>query len=205
MGLEYSKAYIEDIALSVILDGSKDSRHSWVKRALKKGTLVRLKRGLYLIGEKASSHVDPFEMAQQLYGPSYVSFESALAYHGWIPEAVYITTSATSKRRTIIQTPIGTFNYEHTPQFQFFMGVERVSTPKGVFLMAHPWKAVADYFYSRRKKWQTLNDLIDDLRLDETMVQNSDKSVLDELNSYYASPRVRHFTRMILGDLKRWI
>jgi len=204
MDLSYPKPYINDTALAILLGGSEDRRYSWVKRALKEGTLLRLKRGIYLIGKRASLLIDSFEIAQQLYGPSYISFESALAHHSWIPEAVYIITSAISKRGTTVQNSIGVFSYQHTPWDQFFMGVERVVTSDSTFLMAHPWKALADYMYVHRKKWQTLADVIEDLRLDESLLQRADKAVLKEISQYYDSSRVRHFARKILKDLRRW-
>ncbi len=204
MDLSYPKPYINDTALAIILGGSEDRRYSWVKRALKKGTLLRLKRGIYLIEKKESKPIDSFEIAQQLSGPSYISFESALAHHGWIPEAVYTITSATSKRDSIIRTPIGLFSYQHTPWDQFFMGVERIVRSDSTFLMAHPWKALADYVYVHHKKWKTLMDVVEDLRLDEAALQRADQAVLEEISQYYDSLRVRRFARNILKDLHRW-
>jgi hypothetical protein len=204
MNLEYSKPYIHETTLAILLSGSEDRRYSWVKRALKKGTLVRLKRGVYLLEKKEAGAIDSFEIALQLNGPSYVSFESALAHHGWIPEAVYTITSATPKRSSLVPTPIGTFSFEHTPQFQFYMGVEHIITPTSAFLIAHPWKALADYMYVHRKKWKTLTDVIEDLRLDESALREADKAVLEEIFQYYDSPRVRHFALTILRGLKKW-
>lgn len=203
MDLKYSKSYINDTVLAIILGGSDDRRYSWVKRALKKGTLIRLKKGIYLIEKNDPSSIDSFEIAQQLYGPSYISFESALSYHGWIPEAVYIITNASVKRSSTIQTPIGTFSYKHTPEHHFFMGVERIANSSSSFLIAHPWKALADYVYVYRKKWKTLEDVIDDLRLDESMIQSADNNVLEEIYQYYKSARVQRFIQNILKDVKK--
>jgi len=204
MLLEYPKPYIHDAALAIILGGSEDRRYSWVKRALHKGQLTRLRKGLYLIEKKDSSLIDTFEIAQQLYGPSYISFETALSYHGWAPEAVYTTMSASAKRSHSVRTPIGMFSYEHTPRDQFFMAVERIETKDSLYLIAHPWKALADYMYVRRKKWKTFADVIEDLRLDEFRVEAADKEPLKEIARYYHSPRVRRFAQMILKE-NRWI
>lgn len=203
MFLEYEKPYIHDTALAMILGGSADRRYSWVKRALHEGRLTRLRRGLYLIEKENSPLIDAFEIAQQLYGPSYISFESALSHHGWIPEAVYLTTSASTKRGLSIQTPIGMFSYEQTPQDQFFMAVERIEVNNSLYLIAHPWKALADYVYTRRKKWKTFAEVIEDLRLDESRIEATDKKTLIEISLYYQSPRVRRFAQMILKE-NRW-
>ena len=204
MILEYPKPYIHDSALAIILGGSEERRYSWVKRALKEKVLIRLRRGVYLIARKNLSLINSFEIAQQLYGPSYISFESALSYHGWIPEAVYTMTSASSKRGLSIQTAIGLFSYEHTPEDQFFMAVERKEEKDSVYLIAHPWKALADYMYVRRKKWKSFSEVIEDLRLDESKIEESDKQPLEEIAQYYHSPRVRRFAQMILKE-NQWI
>lgn len=204
MNLEYARPYIHDTALAIMLGGSNNRRYSWVKRAMQDGRLVRLRKGLYLIKKKDSPLIDAFEIAQHLYGPSYISFESALSYHGWIPEAVYTTTSAGSKRSVSIETPIGMFSYEHAPADQFFMGVERIKSNNSVYLMAHPWKALADYMYARRKKWKTFAEVKEDLRLDESLAETADKKPLEEIVCYYHSPRVRRFAAMILRENK-WL
>ena len=202
MILGYEKPYIHDVALAILLGGSEDRRYSWVKRALKEGSLTRLKRGLYLIKKDDSPLIETFEIAQQLYGPSDVSFESALSHHGWIPEAVYTTTSATAKRSAVSETPIGVFSYEHIPEDQFFMAVERKESKDSIYLLAHPWKALADYVYARRKKWNSFAEVIENLRIDESKAEEADKKVLEEIACYYASPRIRCFAKMILRENK---
>ena len=50
------------------------------------GSLVRIKRGLYCLSPKISGHdLDSRVVANALYGPSYVSFETALSMYGLIP------------------------------------------------------------------------------------------------------------------------
>ena len=59
------------------------------------GSLVRIKRGLYCLSPKISGHdLDSRVVANALYGPSYVSFETALSMYGLIPERVTATMSA---------------------------------------------------------------------------------------------------------------
>jgi hypothetical protein len=41
--------------------------------------------------------MDPLELAQLVHGPGYVSLETALSHHGWIPEGVYAITNVSSK------------------------------------------------------------------------------------------------------------
>mgnify|MGYP003983253749 FL=1 len=53
---------------------------------LKKKVLIRIKQGLYVLGEFLRK--DPLNkelLANLIYGPSYVSLEWALSYYGIIP------------------------------------------------------------------------------------------------------------------------
>ena len=86
---------ITDTELSGLLEGSEASRHNQLKRVLAKGELLHIRRGVYQLAKRYQRKpLNPFELAQKIYGPSYISFESALSYHGLIPEAVYSISSA---------------------------------------------------------------------------------------------------------------
>src|SRR3546814_16644448 len=98
--------------LGDLLGGSDARRYGLVNRALKDGSLIRIKRGVYLLGQQfRSEHAHPFAIAQGLVPRSYVSFESALAHHGWIPEAVCVPASVSPGRtRLPFATPdFGTY------------------------------------------------------------------------------------------------
>src|SRR3546814_701831 len=74
--------------LGRLLGGGDARRYGLVNRALKDGSLLRVKRGTYLLGrDYRSQTVHPFAIAQSLVPGSYISLESALTWHGWIPEA----------------------------------------------------------------------------------------------------------------------
>lgn len=78
--------------------------------------LISLKNGLYVPGP-ASKVARPELMliANHLWGPSYVSMETALSYWGLIPERVYETTSDTVKRSRMFKTELGRFSYRNSP------------------------------------------------------------------------------------------
>ena len=63
---------------------------------LRQGEIVRVKKGIYVFGE--GSRLRPFSpevLANRLFGPSYVSLESALWRHGLIPERPEAVTAGT--------------------------------------------------------------------------------------------------------------
>ena len=68
--------------LGELLGGSDARRYALVHRALKDGSLIRLKRATYVLGPRNSRDaIHPFAVAQASLPGSYISFETALAYH----------------------------------------------------------------------------------------------------------------------------
>ena len=77
---------------------------------LRKGVVVRVKKGLYVFGPAFRRRAFSREvLANLLYGPSYISLEYALQHHGLIPEAVETLTSVTTGRSRQFRTPLGAF------------------------------------------------------------------------------------------------
>lgn len=189
--LNWPKPYISGIDLHYILDKSTYSRHAIIKRAIQKDYLIPIRRDLYLI-KNSKTLINSFEIAPIIYGPSYVSFESALSYHGWIPEAVRTTTCASVKRNKEFETPIGIFSYEHIPTDVFSFGVEQHQKDGLTLFIAAPVKALADTIYARKRTWPTIDDLSEDLRIEPESFQNSDKKLLADLIENYPSPRVKN-------------
>jgi len=111
-----------------ILLKSPDGHYGLVKRAIAKGDIIRIRRGLYVLSKRHQRNgIDLFELAQTIYGPSYISLESALSYHRWIPEGVQTTTSVSQNRSIEFRTPLGVFSYSRMPKFNY-IGVERISS-----------------------------------------------------------------------------
>lgn len=200
--LGWNKPIIRDQDLILVFQSEDTRRYDAVKYALKKGVLIHVKRGVYLVGPPyAKGACDPFELAEAIYGPSYISFESALSYHGWIPEAVYSTTSACAKRTKMIETKIGNFRYSHTPVAYFFMNVERRSNSESTFLIAEPWKAIGDMIYSYKKNWRSVSSLSLDLRIELDAMHNSDLASLAHIAAHYNSQRVRQVLSRFAKEL----
>jgi hypothetical protein len=200
--LNWPKPYISGIDLRYILDKSADSRHAIIKRAIGKGYLIPIRRDLYLIKSAKRGILNYFEIALIIYGPSYVSFESALSYHGWIPEAVRTTTCATVKRTKAFETPLGIFSYEHIPIKAFSFGVEQHQQDALTLFIAAPVKAIADIVYVRKRAWDSISDLYEDLRIEVESFQSSDRKLLIELIENYPSSRVKKTLNVLLKGLR---
>jgi len=189
-------------ALEIALGGTSNSRHSAVKRAVQTGDIIRLQRGFYALGDKHQrKDLNLFQIAQMLYGPSYVSLESALAHHGWIPEAVYTVTSVSEKRSKEIKTPLGDFSYSRIPSRKFFAGVSRVESENGSFLIATPWRALVDYVYVHKTDWKGLKPVVESLRVDAERFKGVDFRLLEEIRESSQSVRVKHFIDKIKKEL----
>ena len=183
--------------------GSGDRQFSLLKRATASGEVVRICRGLYCLATKyLRQKVNPLALAQRVYGPSYISLEMALSYHGWIPEAVYTITSTSLGRSAEFDTPLGRFSFTRVPQKTFYAEVTRVETADGSsFLIAPPLKAVADYVYVHKSDWDSARPVVESLRVDELSLTGVDVSSFDRLLANYSSRRVRRFLEGLRRDL----
>lgn len=158
-----------------------DKISEWVKS----GELLSIRRGLYIPGPETDLPVpEPFLIANHLRGPSYVSLEAALSYWGFIPERVYEITSVTMKTAKKYNTPVGRFNYQYLPSPYYSFGIESVQlTPKQTVLIASREKAVCDKVIltsgiTLRSTRQTKDFLLEDLRMDESMLQKLDTTII---------------------------
>lgn len=193
--------YVSYTDLCHLLPGTNDARYGQIKRALKQGYLINLRKGLYYRGDYLQQNKPhTFEMAQRLYWPSYVSLESALSYYGLIPEAVYTTTSVSYKRSVQFKNSFGLFSYEKGAGQNFFLGVNRVIENECVFLIAEPWKAITDYLFCYKKDFSTLEALASSLRLDLDMLVKIEHDFAHDLIRSYQSKRIEKFLENVLRD-----
>lgn len=174
-----------------------------LKRAVGSGEVLRIVRGLYCLDKRfLRASLNPLELAQRIQGPSYISMESALAYHGWIPEAVYMVTSASVERSRVFETPLGMFSFTRVPQARFYAGVARVEVDNGgSFLMAEPLKALADYVYVHDCRWDSVTPVLESLRVDEGALAELKPDSFDLLMNHYRASGVGRFLAGMRKDL----
>jgi hypothetical protein len=187
------------------IGGSPDRQFSLLKRAVAAGEVVRIHRGLYCLATKyLRQKIDPLVLAQRIYGPSYISLETALSWHSWIPEAVYAVTSTSLDRSREFDTPMGHLSFTRVPQETFYAEVSRVQKEDGgSFLLASPLKALADYIYAHRCDWNSARPVVESLRVDESSLAGVDPASFDRLLANYAARRVRRFLEGLRKDLIR--
>jgi hypothetical protein len=131
---------------------------------------------------------------ERLHGHSYLSLETALSRHGWIPEQVTEITSCTTGRSRVFETPLGRFSYTRVPQRTLHVEVERVEHADGSsYLLSTTWKALADHVYAYRRDWSSPQPVVSSLRVAEYHLDALEDEVVERLLGNYSSRRVRRF------------
>lgn len=175
-----------------------------ISRLVKSGELIRLKNGFFVIAEKIEALPIPYEqIANLLYGPSYISFEWALSFYKMIPEGVYVVTSASASKPKSFNTPIGVFDYIYLNHHRYAIGIDQKENAAGRFLIATPEKALADLIHLKSKNLEgndLLTDLIEARRMDENLLRNLKKKHLFEIAKNYHSKSVTNLIN-VLGML----
>lgn len=184
---------LSDVTATV--EGTDFSRHGLIKRAMANGEILNIRRGLYCLAPKyQKKSVSVFSLAERVYGPSYISLETALSYHGWIPEAVYACTCVSFGNAKEFETPLGIFSYKRVPQRTFYSDVERCEDNGGnVFFMATPEKALVDYVYVHHLNWADIDEASASLRIDTEDLSDVDARRLSDLRDNYHNGRVQRF------------
>ena len=156
-----------------------------ISEMIRSGELVSLRRGLYVPGPELDLPIpDNFVIANHLRGPSYISLESALSYWDLIPERVYEISSVTTKTSKIYQTSLGRFSFQYlgTPYYSFGIRSVRL-TEFQTAMIASPEKALCDKIVltsgvQLRSISQTMDFLLEDLRIDEEHLQALDAQAI---------------------------
>ena len=186
---------------------SEASVHNAISRAVKSKNLIKLRRGLYLFSKKQRrGSVSKFLIANKIYEPSYISFESALSYYGLIPEAVYTTTSACLQRKTKnFNNELGNFSYDYIPCQDFYLGIYH-EVEKGGSLIANPIRSLFDFIYLRKKKYSSIDEAECDLRLEMSNLEiEVMKYSIDEIESLaiqYKKRNVMQFSQVLIKAFK---
>jgi predicted transcriptional regulator of viral defense system len=125
-----------------------------LERWRKSGRVIRLKKGVFILADDDRKVELPRPyLANQLYGPSYVSLEYALSYYGLIPERVNDITSVTSRKTMRFTNEAGTFIYRHVKP-KAYRGFDMAEGESALrFFIAEPEKAVVDFLYFNLDKF----------------------------------------------------
>lgn len=185
-------AILDSVRMRAELAGMADQRGK-IARMLKSGGLISLRRGLYA----SRRDLDPHCLAGPIYGPSYISFETALAWHGMIPKGVTEILSATPKRAASFENGFGRFRYRAIPKPVHSIGILRITDSDLPFLIASPTKALVDRI-ALEPGFRSMADVArwkEGMRIDTGI--GLDREELSECADRYGRPAVRWLLRYV--------
>jgi hypothetical protein len=198
---------IKEWDFAAIFRGTPARRYALIHKALKKGEIEQLYRGKYILGSKyRSKNISKYFIASRMIPGSYVSFETALSFHGWIPEKVNIIRNTIEKGRTrSFTTTLGEFEYIKIPvhQYEFLTGVCRKELDNKPFLVAAPLRALMDYVYINKIEWSDINFLLEGMRIEQEDLEALTTIEFNDLMTVYTSKRVHHFLSCLKKALEK--
>ena len=175
------------ISRNLLLDilGEYKSPNDKISELLKSGELISIRRGLYAPGPQTELPTPaPFLIANHLRGPSYVSLETALSYWGLIPERTFEISSVCIQSSKKYHTALGRFTFQQVSLPYYAFGIQNVQiSNEQTVLISTPEKAICDKIIltagiNLRSRKQTTLFLLEDLRMDITMLRNLDTSIM---------------------------
>ncbi|MDO9212193.1 MAG: hypothetical protein Q7V48_15835 [Deltaproteobacteria bacterium] len=196
----------EEFDYQSLLDGLRkyDRPRDKITALLQRRAILRVKKGIYVFGEKYSRRLFSREiLANMIYGPSYVSLDYALHYHGLIPERVEAVTSVTCGRGRRFSTPVGLFIYRVVPMRAYQIGIDQIEIEGGrSFLIATPEKALADKIHDDRgtgirTQAEMRGYLLNNLRIDPERLGKLDTETIAIIADRCRSRKIRLLSNFV--------
>ncbi|MEI9917417.1 MAG: hypothetical protein WDO14_01280 [Bacteroidota bacterium] len=178
-----------------------------IHQLINEGILQPVKKGLYVAGPalNAPKKTEPFLLANHILGPSYVSVETALSYHGFIPERVYEIASMTTKAPRTFKTSQGIFTYTKLtlPYYAFGIRSEKLSDDQYA-MVASPGKAIFDKVITTsgllfRSKKSAKEFLLENMRIDEALLKQLD---IKEMSTWIKKSQKEESLSMIINAIE---
>jgi len=120
-----------------------------LKKLIDSKILIKVERDKYLLNDK---NIKTFNIANLLYSPSYISFETALNFYGILSQFPYEITSVTTKKTMNKKFNDINYSYVHMKNDLYFGYIK-----KDGILIADPEKAILDQIYISLKGFKKMN------------------------------------------------
>ncbi len=187
---------VSQAQLARLVDGTPQRRYNLVNRAMLHGELLQLRRGLYMLAPNLQNSLPhPFVLAQALQSGSYISMETALSFHGWIPESVPTTLSVLSGRRQLVVNHPLLGLYRFYPlalqRGQFLQAVDRHIFSAQTALVAQPLRALLDMVCLRKLEAANMKTLAASLRIDDELFDSVNPATWELMQQVYLHKRMR--------------
>jgi len=180
------------------LEPNEQALNANIKYWVKKGDLIRIKKGRYILKsflEKEEDKESYFEyLANKIYQPSYLSCEYVMQKYGLLTEAVYGITSITTRKTKTFTNQLGQFTYYSIASSLFF-DFEIKKYRNADILIAKKQKAVFDFLYLRFLKNAEISEkAVEELRINW---ENFNKGELADLKIYGKKSKNQRIIRLI--------
>lgn len=171
-----------------------------LSRWVASGRVARIHKGWYTLNEPFRHvRIDMAVVACMIKQGSYLSLQSALAFHGMIPEYVAETTCVTTGRPHMIDTPFGRIRYRHIKRDVFFGYTQEESGPQQAYI-AVPGKALLDLLYLT--PGSESRAYLNELRLQG--IENLDLDELRRMALQFSAPRLERAVELLGECIDRW-
>lgn len=179
------------------------NKNNKINREIKNQKLFKIITGLY----ETDPNTPGYLLASSIYGPSYISFEYALSFYGFIPERVDTVTCATfnKKKKKQYNTLFGVFTYRDVPSLVYPLEIVLMQDGSYSYQIATLEKALCDKLYTLKplKNYSNLEKMLfDDLRIniDDFNKLNIDK--IQKLSVLYHSTNVSLLAKYLRRNKK---
>ena len=167
------------------------NKNNKINREIKNQKLFKIITGLY----ETNPDTPGYLLASSIYGPSYISFEYALSFYGFIPERVNTVTCATfnKKKKKQYNTDFGVFTYRDVPMLVYPLEIVLVQDGSYSYQIATLEKALCDKLYTLKplKNYSDLEKMLfDDLRINIEDFNKLNIDKIQKLSVLYHSTNV---------------
>ena len=176
------------------------SKRDKISRLVRDGDLVRVRKGLYVLGEKYEKPYSKLLLANLIYGPSYLCGLSALSFYGAIPEEVKVISSKTLGKSKTFDTPVGFFVYKKIPLIRYFCGLSFAELSQNRrILISSPEKALLEELILE-KGITNVSDIgmwVSSHRIDEEFLESLSILALTKLRPYFNFCQTRYLIKWL--------
>lgn len=186
--------------LRIFWKGSEFALNERIKRALKSGRLLKLKKGLYTtniycLKELEKSKFKEF-IALKLRFPSYLSTEYVLAKYELLTEITFPLTSVTTKTGRTYQNFLGTYRYLNLKK-ELYFGFEESSFNQNKYFIATKAKAMFDFLYLKKNIGDLKKEILEGLRINWDNFTKNDFLLFQKYVSKSRSKKMEKISKIL--------
>jgi len=197
-------SYFDKNTLAQYIELSDNSLYANIKRWLKNGRIIQIKKGMYVTPEYYNILPNKEEyiefLSNKIREPSYLSLEYVLQKYSMLTESVYSYTSITLKSRRVYKNKFGIFVYRKIKE-DLFTGYIIKEYAGFKVKVATKAKALFDWLYLKNYRIEIINrELLNSYRLNLDEFKKRD---LKEFSNYCALSGIKKYINLtkLIGDI----